>query len=342
MTKELKPCPFCGTAPSEYDQIGYSSVKCHTCKFSIKVRSEDGPPYAPEIWNRRAPLSPAHIEDGEEVDFAQAVTEKIKDAYHERESITEVAAAIVAQHQRMTAALVARNEWLEQVAVEAVETEKHALQLADAYRNGAALSAPPAADDGMCNADNPGSRCECREEFGHRVCTAPPAAGVPEGITIERDMMGTMHVKVGEFDYVQVRYQHPYTDNASTRQLAERIAALIASPTPPASEHKAPLFGILAGEPEIIGQRCADGGTCHHRCNTECFRKDGCVPLSGSGLRDDWSAPPASEQQRAVVMPEKQVEYVGDRDHKLWASGANWMLREFLRLNPHLAKGEGV
>lgn len=39
----------------------------------------------------------------------------------------------------------------------------------------AALSAPPAAD-GMCNADNPASRCECREEFGHRVCAAPPAA----------------------------------------------------------------------------------------------------------------------------------------------------------------------
>lgn len=54
MIDQLKPCPFCGGAPTEYDQIGYSSVKCHPCKFSIKVRSQDGPPYAPELWNRRA------------------------------------------------------------------------------------------------------------------------------------------------------------------------------------------------------------------------------------------------------------------------------------------------
>lgn len=66
---------------------------------------------------------------------------------------------------------------------------------------------------------------------------------------------------------------------------------------PPASEPKGPLFGILAGEPEIIGQRCADGGTCHHRCATECFRKDGCVPLTGSGLRYDWSAPNNFKQE---------------------------------------------
>ncbi|MGR1216573.1 hypothetical protein ACUYGA_06875 [Metapseudomonas otitidis] len=71
--------------------------------------------------------------------------------------------------------------------------------------------------------------------------------------------------------------------------------------------------------------------------------------LAGSVARRVWKdllaaapTPPASEQQRAVVVPEKQVEYVGDRDHKLWASGANWMLREFLRLNPHLANSEGV
>lgn len=51
---ELLPCPFCGLAPTEYDQIGYSSVKCRACKFSIKVKSQDGPPYAPELWNRRA------------------------------------------------------------------------------------------------------------------------------------------------------------------------------------------------------------------------------------------------------------------------------------------------
>lgn len=59
---------------------------------------------------------------------------------------------------------------------------------------------------------------------------------LPCGITMERDFFGTIHIKVGDFDYVQVKYQYPYTDNASTRRLAERIAAMLAAPTPePAS-----------------------------------------------------------------------------------------------------------
>ena len=54
---------------------------------------------------------------------------------------------------------------------------------------------------------------------------------------------------------------------------------------------KKPICGILAGEPEIIGERCADGGKCHHRCTDTCWRRTSCAPLSGSGLRYDWSAP---------------------------------------------------
>lgn len=54
---------------------------------------------------------------------------------------------------------------------------------------------------------------------------------------------------------------------------------------------KKPICGILAGEPEIIGERCADGGKCHHRCTDTCSRRATCAPLSGSGLRFDWSAP---------------------------------------------------
>ena len=54
---------------------------------------------------------------------------------------------------------------------------------------------------------------------------------------------------------------------------------------------KKPLFGVLAGEPEIIGERCADGGKCHHRCTDTCSRRSTCAPLSGSGLRFDWSVP---------------------------------------------------
>ena len=52
--------------------------------------------------------------------------------------------------------------------------------------------------------------------------------GLPsEAPTIERDMFGTLHIKLGEFDFVQVQYQYPYTDNAGTRALAEKIVALI-------------------------------------------------------------------------------------------------------------------
>ncbi|EPQ8855419.1 hypothetical protein ACUW0R_006742, partial [Pseudomonas aeruginosa] len=50
---------------------------------------------------------------------------------------------------------------------------------------------------------------------------------VPEGVTIERDVAGTIHIKVGDFDFIQLQYQRPYTDNASTWKLAERIASLL-------------------------------------------------------------------------------------------------------------------
>lgn len=62
--------------------------------------------------------------------------------------------------------------------------------------------------------------------------SAPPAKAqhsVPEGVTIERDVAGTIHIKVGDFDFIQLQYQRPYTDNASTWKLAERIASLLAA-----------------------------------------------------------------------------------------------------------------
>jgi hypothetical protein len=41
---------------------------------------------------------------------------------------------------------------------------------------------------------------------------------------------------------------------------------------------------------------CIDGGTCHHECGAkgECWRQDGCVPLTGSRLTDDWKLPAPS------------------------------------------------
>lgn len=43
-----------------------------------------------------------------------------------------------------------------------------------------------------------------------------------------------------------------------------------------------------------------------------------------------------TKHQPAIVLPERCTEYVGDRDNLQWARGANFMLGEFLRLNPHL------
>lgn len=54
---------------------------------------------------------------------------------------------------------------------------------------------------------------------------------VPEGVTVERDVFGTIHIKSGDFDFIQIRYQYPYTDNAGTWRLAERIAALLSAPS---------------------------------------------------------------------------------------------------------------
>ncbi|MDY7802789.1 hypothetical protein U0E23_09955 [Burkholderia stagnalis] len=48
---------------------------------------------------------------------------------------------------------------------------------------------------------------------------------------------------------------------------------------------------------------CIDGGKCHHECGPkgECWRQDGCVPLTGSRLTDDWKLPaPSPADERAA------------------------------------------
>lgn len=59
-----------------------------------------------------------------------------------------------------------------------------------------------------------------------------PAQDEPpqSGITIEKDVFGTVHIKLGDFDYIQIQYQYPYTDNASQNALAKRIAELLTRP----------------------------------------------------------------------------------------------------------------
>lgn len=48
-------------------------------------------------------------------------------------------------------------------------------EMADHFEWLGPLFTKPVAD-GMCNPENPASRCECREEFGHRVCSVTSAA----------------------------------------------------------------------------------------------------------------------------------------------------------------------
>jgi hypothetical protein len=73
-------------------------------------------------------------------------------------------------------------------------------------------------------------------------------------------------------------------DREQTQTLLEGgMPALLEGP-------KAPTSGILAGEPEVLGERCKDGGKCHHSCTAQCFRREvaNCVPLGASGLTDSW------------------------------------------------------
>lgn len=60
---------------------------------------------------------------------------------------------------------------------------------------------------------------------------APAQDELPAGgVTIEKDIFGTVHIKMGDFDYIQIQYQYPYTDNASQNVLAKRIAELLTRP----------------------------------------------------------------------------------------------------------------
>lgn len=75
-------------------------------------------------------------------------------------------------------------------------------------------------------------------------------------ISVDRDFAGTLHIKVGDFDYIQIQYKHPYTDNASTRALADRIVSLLAQPVEADSfqiaRHSKRLVEQLRSEAEVL------------------------------------------------------------------------------------------
>ncbi|WP_208455952.1 VRR-NUC domain-containing protein [Burkholderia vietnamiensis] len=86
---------------------------------------------------------------------------------------------------------------------------------------------------------------------------------------------------------------------------------------------------------------CIDGGTCHHECGPkgECWRQDGCVPLTGSRLTDDWKLPapsPAderafdgdSEETRAAFRAYDLQEFAARRTPwQIWRDACAWQAR---------------
>lgn len=78
---------------------------------------------------------------------------------------------------------------------------------------------------------------------------------------------------------------------------------------------------------------CIDGGKCHHGCKkdpeAQCFRQDGCLPLSGSGLTSDWKIPAATEGDQAKPAGPSTgqlAKHVGARETpEGWILFGSWM-----------------
>ena len=45
---------------------------------------------------------------------------------------------------------------------------------------------------------------------------------------------------------------------------------------------------------EVLGERCIDGGKCHHHCTDRCFRREACVPFSD--YSGPWAYPDAARK----------------------------------------------
>jgi hypothetical protein len=71
---ELKPCPFCGTKPTERNALG-SYVFCHGCitegPYSVAGNAVD-------MWNRRADLAPDAAKVAALVEAAQDLAREME------------------------------------------------------------------------------------------------------------------------------------------------------------------------------------------------------------------------------------------------------------------------
>lgn len=197
MTEELKPCPFCGEVPDLPSGDGTQyEIECGNCamamasvqicdlmtgeersaeKFTNDRYSEQyverAKAEAIKQWNTRATLSPAHIEDGEEVEVVgyrvsmpgePELGTWLDEAAEEEPQIQRHEPLMtVAQHQRIVAARscpcqtdtareTRRKDGIEAAELQGILMRGHeACRPRDAGLMGwaaAALSAPPAAD----------------------------------------------------------------------------------------------------------------------------------------------------------------------------------------------------
>lgn len=67
------------------------------------------------------------------------------------------------------------------------------------------------------------------------IPTAKIVKVFPTRVWSEKDMMGTVHIKMqhegcGEFDFVQIQYDYAYTSNSHQAQLTEAILKLLGHP----------------------------------------------------------------------------------------------------------------
>lgn len=265
------------------------------------VIESDWPEYEP-AWRmiqarvEGATLSPAHIEDGEEVEVVGTliIGEQGWDNAIELNPGPVMALAdahpksamplmTVAQHERKVSALELKLANSDYAYDSSMDEVTRLVRELDVLLNGESGAAQQAS---LC--DIVGQVASVVREQGAPLLSAPPAAGVPEGWklvpvepTAEMQAAGATAIR---FETTPINKL--FTGNAVYR------AAISAAPTPP-----------------------------------------------------------ASEQQRAVVMPEREAYPDPDEcssNPEWWArqyseaKGWNDCLTEFMDLNPHLAKGEGV
>lgn len=336
MSEELKPCPFCGCEMTMSDSVNYPSPTgehYYNCPIEGEdiVATEDN-------WNRRATLSPAHIEDGEEVEVVGYSIEgrdevgvvrirRLADRpfpEHMQEArdwagpfkVASEPLMTVAQHQRILVARAAPHEQAElwAVHVEGPDDLYAAFSREDAERHASELNAIQIPELGVSISavviPSPWGAVEhwqylAEQEREHvesmrAALDAPPAAGVPIG----------MACKINGYWEAQLFAGHGCIDRQS----------LYAHPLPPAD---------------------VPTGLAHRLLKAYDHGDTGAIEAAIEDIRTMLAAaptPPASEQQRAVVMPELHDL----NHHERYRAGWNACVSELLRLNPHLAKGEGV